>query len=180
MRIRVHRPASDSRPWRESQGLSLFSTWTFVVDPFLERAPALDERRDALLPILHGRQRAGVARVGRRGALARLLQLGRLDRDQALGLGEQPFAPRLGLRPALVDPARFGGEDLDLLLHRSHRAALRLAARLRLAQRLLDHRHGAGRCFEVAAQQLGAAPGRLELGADALVLGAGFGFARAP
>ena len=41
IRIRVHRPASDSRPWRDSQGLSLFSTCTFSCNACSARLAAL-------------------------------------------------------------------------------------------------------------------------------------------
>ena len=78
-------------------------------------------------------------RFGVRGGALRGFELAGLDRDERLLFADEPVAARLGLRQPLVDAARFGGRDLDLLLHLGDRAALRAAARLRLAQRVLEH-----------------------------------------
>ena len=77
-----------------------------------------------------------VLRLGLVGGAPRRLELGQARlAASAFSSPTQPLAPRLGLRLALVDAARLGGEDLDLLLHRRRprRAARRCASAPRAA-----------------------------------------------
>ena len=151
-----------------------------VVDELLQRAPLLVERGNARLPVGDGGERRLVLRLRLVGAALRALELAGRDRDQRLLLADEPVAPRLGLAQPLVDAARLGRRDLDLLLHGGDRAALRIALRLRLAQRFLTSREALGVRGELGADRFGAPLGGRDRVAQPGVLRHCIGFARAP
>ncbi len=152
----------------------------FLVDQLLQSAALLVERRDARLPVGHHGERGLVLRLGLVGGALRRLELAGLDRDQRLLFADQPVAPRLGLRQPLVDAARLRRRDLDLLLHGGHGAALRVAARLRLAQRLFVRGETLVVGDELGADCFGAALCRFDLVTEPRVLSERVGFPRAP
>jgi hypothetical protein len=151
-----------------------------VVDRILQRASRLFERRDARLPVGDGGERGRMLGLGFAGGAPRRVELGRLDLGQALFLVAQALAARFGLLLALLDAARLGGQDLNLLLHRRDRIALLVAARLRRAQGVLAPGETRSMRGEIDGDRFCATLGRLDVTAEPLVLGARFAFANPP